>query len=822
MNLRPIRLFLREFLNLVSLLLTLGAAFALAIGDYLTASAIFVSVVLSGVLGFVMEYRADRALLALRSLHTPTATVRRAGLLEEVPVGALTTADVVILATGRRVPADARITQSQVLAIDESMLTGESMPLEKDPGDMVYAGTMVAGGAGEAAVVATGAETALGDIERSVASVEREATPLEIRLAQLGRWLIAAFFIVCALVVVLGLIRGMEAEAVIKTGIALAVGAIPEGLPAVAAITLAVGTRRLARRGAIVRRLDSIETLGAVTTIATDKTGTLTEGLMRVTTIAVPGSGRIAVSGSGYDPEGAFTINGTTLVAGQHPQLRRILFAATLASDAVLEQDEREGWHVHGDFTDAALVVVGAVGEIDRSAFEPLWPRKELVPFTRERRYAEVTLAGEGGDLVLLKGALEAVAPRCSMILLPGGEAPLDDTWRRTIEEENRCLAGAGLRVVALADRQPGTSDRCFLGLVGIEDSLRPESPHAAAEALAAGIRVRLVTGDQPATAIAIASRLGLGAEAWDASVQWDARSAAASPANVIARMTPRQKLEMVQALAAAGEVVAVTGDGVNDAPALRAAHVGVAMGRRGTDAAREAADIVLTDDNFSTITAAIAEGRRIFRSLRLALQYLLTASWGTIAALSAMMVFGEDVPLTALQILWLNLVVHIFPALALATAPSSEDEMRRPPRRREEALLSRPIVFAIATRALFVAAAAVVARTVGDATGSLEHAQSLAYMALALTMLIGAFLPGPAHPEMPRFLASRELLAALVASLLLLTAGVYGPLAGALGTEPATGAEWGLVAVIATVAVGASQLAELLVSRRFPARRAG
>lgn len=738
-------------------LVLIGAAILSAIvHDVKDAVVIGAILVLNGLIGFVQEYRADKSMKALQRLTVPSVRVRRDGAETAVPATEIVPGDVVLLQAGDVTPADARISVAANLRVDESALTGESQPVDKsesalvdadtplaDRCNMVYRGTAVVYGRGEAVVVATGMATELGAIAALLQTTEDTSTPLQRRLADLGKALAVWALGLCAGIMLLGIVRGEPAREMLMTAVALAVAAIPEGLPAVVTIALALGARRMAARNALVRSLPAVEGLGAVTVICTDKTGTLTRNEMTVTHILADGV-QWEVSGVGYEPVGELrAVDGETDAARKG--LQRLLTAGVLCNDAVLRTDAGEGKsRLVGDPTEGALLVVALKAGIDPQALRTAMPRGAEVPFSSETKRMATLHQADGVPLVAAKGSPETLLTACSRIYRSGHEQVLDDATRKAILEQVEQLASRGRRVLALADRHhdamPLDSDLTFLGLVGMIDPPRAEARDAVAECRTAGIRPVMITGDHRLTAEAIATELGI-MQPGDTSM--DGRELDAlglgelekriEHVAVYARVTPHHKLKLVEALQAKGQIVSMTGDGVNDAPALRQADIGVAMGLTGTDVAREASRLVLADDNFATIVAAVREGRVIFDNMRKFLRFLLNTNLAEVLTLLVALLLGWPVPLLALQILWVNLVTDGLPALALGFEPASPDVMRRPPRDPRQGIFTGPMVRAIALNGAFMAAAVLLLMRLGE---DLEYQRTLAVTTLALAQM--------------------------------------------------------------------------------------
>ncbi|MFN9210871.1 MAG: cation-translocating P-type ATPase [Betaproteobacteria bacterium] len=804
-----------QFKNALIVILLVATAASAVLGHAVEAGAITVIVLFAVLLGFVQEYRAERALEALAKMAAPHARVLRDGVEAVVPAREVVPGDLLLLAAGDHVAADARLVHAVELQAQEAPLTGESTPVAKaadaqvaaaaqvgDRRTMVYAGTAVTHGRGRAVVVATGAATEFGRIAGMLSRVEVARTPLQMTLDRLGRSLARAALAVVAVIVVLGLLRGQPFVEMLVFGIALAVAVVPEALPAVVTISLALGVQRLARRRALMRRLPAVETLGSTSVICTDKTGTLTRDEMTVRAVYLDGR-ELEVTGAGYAPEGEFR-HGDVAVA-EDPLLHRLLRAAALANDARLHQHEGR-WRIHGDPTEGALVVAAAKAGLDKPALDAAAPRMHEFPFTAESQRMTTVHADGDGHVAYAKGAPEVIVDCCRAIATREGDEPLTDAARAEVLGAAQAMASRALRVLAIATRervapppQPspasgggGNSHPCeagggsgvsrsaasrrwsgealqgrdwtgrgggaapaseyqrgltLLGLVGMIDPPRPEARAAIATCAQAGIRVVMITGDHPATALAVARELGLATQGQLVTgAQLDALTDAqlarqVASIEVYARVSPAHKLRVVEALQAQGEVVAMTGDGVNDAPALKRADIGVAMGVSGTDVAREAAAMTLTDDNFATIVAAVEEGRGIFANIRKYLAFLLSSNLGEIGLMAGTALAGLPLPLSAVQILYVNLATDGLPALALAVDPPADDLMRQPPRPRREGVFTRPLLVLMLIAGLWstLATLGLFAWALG-AGRSERQAMTLVFVALVLIQFVNAF----------------------------------------------------------------------------------
>jgi len=711
----PWAILFEQFKNVLILVLLVATALSAFLGHGVEAVAITVIVLFAVILGFVQEYRAERAIEALRRMAAPTATVLRDGEESEVPARDLVPGDVVVLRAGNRVPGDGRLIEAVNLQIQEAALTGESVPVEKhvaplsnpelelgDRKNMAYAGTVATYGRGRAMIIATGMTTEFGKIAQMLQTVETTKTPLQDNLDKLGHMLARAALVVVAIIVALGLFRGQPFIEMLVFGIALAVAVVPEALPAVVTISLALGVQRLVKRGALMRRLPAVETLGSTSVICSDKTGTLTKDEMTARRLYVAGQ-LLDVSGAGYEPHGQFSRDGVTVEPS--PALRRLLQAGALASDAhIVRNDAADRWHVKGDPTEGALVVAAAKAGLKKVDLDARFPRLNEIPFTSETKRMTTLHSLAGGVTAYAKGAPEVILESCERQLTADGESHFDATSRSVILDMVRHMASEGLRVLAVAEKTGATLENAernatLLGLVGMIDPPRPEAKAAIQTCGQAGIKAVMITGDHPLTAQAIARELGLlktgrvvtGAELEAMGEAEFEREVEAI--DVYARVSPAHKLRVVTALQKNGHIVAMTGDGVNDAPALKKADIGVAMGITGTDVTKEAAAMTLTDDNFASIVAAVEEGRGIFGNIKKYLMFLLSSNIGEIGLMAGAALLGLPLPLTAVQILYVNLATDGLPALALAVDPPEPDLMRRKPRNHRTGIFTRPVI---------------------------------------------------------------------------------------------------------------------------------
>jgi len=808
--------FAAQFQNALIVILLSATLLSGLLGHTLEAIVITVIVLFAVLLGFIQEHRAGRALEALRKMAAPTAHALRDRIETAVAARELVPGDVVLLRAGDRVPADARVIQAVNLAVDEAALTGESAAVEKtsdalddaglslgDRRNMAYAGTLVARGRGQAAIVATGMSTEFGRIARMVESVEAGRTPLQENLDRVGTTLAKAALVVVALVVAIGLARGLPALQMLMFGIALAVAVVPEALPAVVTISLAIGVRRMVKRNALVRRLPIVETLGSTSVICSDKTGTLTKNEMTVRQVFT-GDRVLDLSGAGYEPAGAVLDAGREI---EPPSaMQALLRAAVLASDArLVARDGRP--HVEGDPTEGALVVAAMKAGLTADGLDAEEPRVAEIPFTSERRRMTTLHTTAAGTAAYSKGAADEVLASCTAQFTPDREVPLTEDCRRRLLGEERRMASEGLRVLAVARKVPASiadaeQGMTMLGLVGMMDPPRAEAAAAVAVCSSAGIRPVMITGDHPLTATAIAREIGVLGE-WrvvsgrdlDAMSDADLDRQVADIA-VYARVSPADKLRVVNAWQRRGEVVAMTGDGINDAPALKKADVGIAMGISGTDVSKEAAGMTLLDDNFATIVAAVEEGRIVFGNIKKYLTYLLSCNVGEIVLLAGAVIAGLPLPLTAVQILYVNLATDGLPALALAVDPPEQDLMRRQPRDPRVGIFTRPVVVMLLVGGLWSALVNVTLFTwLLRAGRPLPDVMAMTFVSLVLIQFFNAYncrsdrLSGFQRP-----LANRWLNLAIAWEMLLLLAIMYVPLfQPAFGTFALAPRDWAL-----------------------------
>jgi Ca2+-transporting ATPase len=870
----PLKLFLHQFKDFMVLVLVGAVIISGLLGEMLDAITIIAIILLNGVLGFFQEYRAERSLRALKEMSAPLAKVVRGGRQEVVPAKSLVPGDLVLLESGDRIPADLRLVDCQQFAVDESVLTGESVPVVKsaDPiaasdlplGDRKncgYLGTMVTRGTARGIVTTTGMSTEMGKIADLIQQTEEAQTPLQRRLDQLGKLLIGIAILLTVMVVVAGVLHGQPLYEMFLAGVSLAVAAIPEGLPAIVTIALALGVQRMIRRRAIVRKLPSVETLGCASVICSDKTGTLTQNQMTVKRLWMGGR-TIEVSGEGYEPAGQLLEAGKPVDGRTDATIRRLSQVAALCNNADLVRqsagtearkkksdgglsDAGNGeWTMKGDPTEGALLVLAAKAGQARSTLELQYRRTREFPFDPVRKRMSVIVAHQGGNLVLTKGASDLLVERCDYLLWDHQVIPLTPSLRQKVLKAGEALAGDALRVLGFAYRELKPQENCeteeqaergliFIGLAGMIDPPRKEVPEAIAKCRQAGIKTVMITGDHGLTAAAIARSIGIlqrdgrvvsGTEL-DA-MDDDQLNRIADKVNVYARVSPSHKLRIVQALQRNGHVVAMTGDGVNDAPAVKAADIGIAMGITGTDVTKEASALVLADDNFATIVSAVEEGRGIYENIRKFIRYLLASNVGEILTMFLAMMAGLPLPLVPIQILWVNLVTDGLPAMALGVDSSESDLMRQKPRPARENIFARRLGWKIISRGILIGLCTLGAfvLTLRAGTGddaSLVHAQTVAFATLVIAQLIHVFDCRSSRSIFHRnLLENRFLVYSVLSSLLLMLAVLYlEPLQPIFNTTALGLRDWALILVAAGIPTFVMGIGSVLGTSR-PTRR--
>jgi Ca2+-transporting ATPase len=835
----PWSLLLDQLKNVLIVILLAAVVLSGVLGHATEAVVITVIVLFAVLLGFVQEYRAERAIEALSKMAAPTASVLRDGEPMDVPAREVVPGDLMLLEAGDRAPADGRVAEVVSLQVEEAALTGESLPVEKqrealadgelpvgDRRNMVHAGTTVTYGRGRAVAVATGMHTEFGGIARLLQTVERSKTPLQLSLDRLGLILARVAIVVVLVVVGLGLLRGQPFLEMLLFGTALAVAVVPEALPAVITISLTLAAQRMVRRNALIRRLPATETLGSVSVIGSDKTGTLTKDEMTARKVFVAGE-MLDVSGAGYAPEGGYSRDGSPVEPST--EVIETLRAAVLASDAQIVHDEADGqWRVRGDPTEGALVVAAAKAEVHKRDLDLDFPRVNEIPFSSETKRLTTLHETPHGVVAYAKGAPEVILESCTRQLSTTGETALDADAREALLVTAQQLAGAALRVLAVARRSDATLETAeremtFLGLVGMIDPPRPEAKEAIRTCEKAGIKTVMITGDHPDTAQAIARELGLltggrvvtGAEleAMDGA-ELDRE---VEDIQVYARVSPAHKLRVVTAFQNRGHSVAMTGDGVNDAPALKKADIGIAMGVTGTDVTKEAAAMTLTDDNFASIVSAVEEGRGVFGNIKKYLMYLLAANLGEIALLVGSSLLGKPLPLSAVQILYVNLATDGLPALALSVDPPERDLMCRPPRTRGTGIFTRPVVTLMVVGGVASGLITLGLFTWALSSGMpLEEAMTMTFATLVLIEFFKAYsYRSDRHSVLERPFANKWLNLAILWELVMLVLVIKVPfLQDAFGTTSLSAEDWLRVAVLAFLIVPVLEAAKWLIRR--------
>lgn len=833
----PLKTFLRQFADPLIYILLIAAAFTAVIQHYIDMWVILAVVVVNAVIGFTQEMKAEQAIRSLVALSAPRAVTIRNGERIELDSTELVPGDVVTLTSGARVPADLRLFDTNRLEIDESALTGESFGVVKetepimeqhpalgDMRNMAFMGTLVISGRARGLVVATGQTTELGKISEQVQKVKPAPTPLQVQLGRFGRWLGYGILAISTLAVLLGLALGRPLTDMVLVGIALAVGAIPEGLPVVVTITLAIGVKRMAGRNAIVRRLNAVETLGSTNVIASDKTGTLTKNEMTVQSIVI-GERLYRVTGVGYEPRGEiYDSEGEPVNIKEYPALELCLRAGLLANESRLGFSPEKQYYPEGDPTEVALIVAANKAGLDTEVQAGLYQTLDEIPFESDHMYMASLHRNRENDerIVFVKGAPERVLQMCSKAVtgVRGEEEPLED--REVFLRQYHNLAADGLRVLALAYRREPADTTAIdpaalqegltlIGMQGMMDPPREEVFHAMAQAREAGVRVIMVTGDHQVTAVSIAKKLKMVSgddvpvltgreleEMTDEELFHKVRYV-----NIFARVAPLHKLRIVQQLIKRGDVVAVTGDGVNDAPALKAAHIGVAMGKTGTDAAKETSDMIVTDDNFASIFQAVKEGRVVFDNIRKVILFLLSTGLAQIILILTSLVVLMPLPLLPAQILWLNLVTNGLQDVALAFEPGEKGIINRPPRRRDEPVISRLMAERLLIIGVVIAAGTLFTFTWALNRGyDIDHARTVSLTTIVLFQLFNVFNVRSERLSIfqMNMLSNPFLFYSVIASLIAQVSIIYVPSFQFVFRTSALGiSDWAVITLVAT-----------------------
>ena len=834
-----LQVFLRQFKSILIAILAIAAVVSFLVGEPQDAAAILIIVVLNALLGYTQEWQAGEAIEALKKMLVQRAVVIRDGEQQEIDASGVVPGDVVLLEMGERVPADLAIVEATSLQVDEAPLTGESAPVDKAPGrlppatdlagrsNMTFAGTTVVNGRGWGVVVATGMETEFGKIAGLSQLVTAEATPLSRQMDVLGRDIGFIALGIAALAVVVGLLQERGLLEMFLVGVSLAVAVIPEGLPAVVTLTLAIGIKTMMQKNCLIRRLPASETLGAVSVICTDKTGTLTRNEMAVVRVKTPGA-EVTVTGTGYAPEGEFLLDGRAIDPGDYPGLRQFLRAVLLCNHATIARDGAGGWRIFGTPTEGALVVAAAKAGLSR---EDAPEAVDEFSFDSTRKRMTIIYREDDGDVAYVKGAPEVLLARSSGVLVDGSVVALTDDLRETIREDIAGYASGGLRVLGAAYRPlpadlPRTADAVeedliFLGFAGILDPPRPEAAEAIRLCRSAGIDVIMITGDNPLTAYAIAEDLGLPSEGALTGTDLEALTddeleARLRVTKVLSRVTAAHKLRVIDILSRKRAVIAMTGDGVNDAPALKKASIGIAMGIKGTDVAKESSDMVLVDDNFASIVAGVEEGRREYDNIARFTRYLLSSNVGEIVAIVGGLLLGLPLILIPVQILWINLITDGLTALALGLEPAEKDVMQQRPRDPGEPILTRAAFTIILALGALLGLLTLYVFS-GLYHIDLDRARTMAFSGLIVFELYNVLNFRSFRFPLHRigFFSNPALLYAILGSLALQVLVVYVPVfQDFLGTAPLTLADWGLLALLGLPVLLAGEVYKILRSR--------
>jgi len=771
----PWDMFLGQFKDVLVLILLISALVSFILGEVSDAMVIAIILILNATLGVVQEYKAEKSLAALKKMTTPNALVIRDGKQARIEATQLVPGDIVLLESGDHIPADLRLSMVTSLKIQEAVLTGESLPVEKtaeiidkdnistgdqDTGDqdnMAFMGTAVISGRGRGIVVATGMKTEMGQIAGMLEEQKQEDTPLQKKLNQVGKKLGLIILVVVGLVVLIGSLRGIKFFEMFLIGISLAVAAVPEGLPAVVTVVLALGVQRMIKKNVIVRRLPAVETLGATTVICSDKTGTLTQNQMTVRKLVLPEK-NIEVEGEGYRPVGKFYQSEQEIQPQTDPDLSLLLRGAVLCNNAELQKNnENNQWEIIGDPTEGALVVTAAKAGYDKKKLEQDYPRVKEFPFDSDRKQmSTLHQTPDGSQIIFVKGAPDQVISFCTYYQKNGTKEEMGESIKNKVLAQNRELAVEALRVLAIAYRlvdkenldeikeiKDAEKELIFLGLIAMIDPPRKEAIESVKTCLRAGIHPIMITGDYSLTAKAIASELGIyhsgdriitGEELEKMSPS--ELEEAVGNTTIFARVSPRHKRRIVSALQKNKQVVAMTGDGVNDAPALKESDIGIAMGITGTDVTKEASDMILTDDNFASIVGAVEEGRKIYQNIKKFIHYLISCNLGEIITIAGAIFIGLPYPLIPIQILWVNLVTDGLPALALGLDPAEKDIMQMPPRDPNKGIFSGKMGFNIFSQGIFIGLLSLSAFYIGISFYSLEIARTMAFATLSFSQL--------------------------------------------------------------------------------------
>ena len=812
---KPLKIFINQFRDIMVMILLAATVISVFLGEIYDSVTIILIVFLNAVLGFIQEYKTEKTLEALKKITSPSAKVYRDGKLTVIKASEIVVSDIAEVEAGDKVPADCVILNSTRLRADESVLTGESVPVSKHPGNadetdnslnnpsVIYAGTVITEGHASVRVIATGKETQIGKISGMISGIEEELTPLQKRLAELGKTVAILCIAVCIIVFAAGILRGEDVFAMLMTGITIAIAAIPEGLPATVTIALALAVNRMLKQKALVNRLHSVETLGCTSVICSDKTGTITENKMTVTNI-LAGTDEYQTEGTGYSISGCIRDeNGGMINTASSPVLKKLLISCVLCSTASISGNtgavqrnraavRSEGqWKVTGDPTEAALLIAAAKGNILSENLESQYRKINEIPFDSETRSMTVTVrTPDGNKMIIMKGAPDVILKNCSFIETENGIVPMDIQTRKKIEETVVKYSDSALRVLAFSTKlssnvENDTSCMVFTGLTGMIDPVRKEAKKAIRLCRNASIDTVMITGDHKNTAVAIARKAGIlrGKKAITGD-ELDRMSDSElcnsiDDYSVFARVNPSHKLRLVKTYKQKGHIVTMTGDGVNDAPAIKEADVGVAMGVTGTDVAKQAADVILMDDNFATLVSAVEQGRCIYSNIRKFVRYLLSCNIGEVLTMFAGIIMGYPVVLLPTQLLLVNLLTDGLPAVALGVEPFDEADMKKPPRKASESFFSGGLMSKIIFRGIMIGLCTLGSfSTILKMTGSTEHARTAALVTLVFSQLIHVFECKSENGNIftVKYFSNLKLIAAVLISLAVITASVYLP----------------------------------------------
>lgn len=823
----PLKILFEQFSDFMVLILLASTAASIFLGEVTEAIAIITIVAVNAILGFIQEFRTEKSMEALKSLAAPAARVIRDGVTVSVPAEKIVPGDVVVLEAGDRIPADAHVVECNSLMADESLLTGESVPAEKKYNDQVFMGTIITGGRARAIVYATGMETEMGRIADMIQEIEEEQTPLQVKLDHLGKYIVFGCLFICSIVTAAGVLRGESIFEMFLSGVSLAVAAIPESLPAIVTITLAIGVQKMLKRNALIRKLPAVETLGCASVICSDKTGTLTENRMTVRKIYA-GEITYSVSGNGYNLDGEFKYGNKKIDVSKDAALRHALEISTLCNNAELKAGNYQrssftekisglfsgsaGVTAMGDPTEIAMLVAGAKAGITADSLGKTYFKIDEAPFDSEKKCMSIICVNDKGETyVFTKGAPDVVIHKCTRVFTRTGVVPMPVIMKKRILETNENMASEALRVLGVGFRKLDSSkynkknienELIFVGLIGMIDPPRGEALKAVQTCKFAGIKPVMITGDHKATAAAVAVELGILEEGGKVvtGIELERMSdvelgKVCEHTSVYARVQPKHKLRIVRSLKAKGHIVAMTGDGVNDAPAIKEADIGVSMGITGTDVTKEASSMILLDDNFATIVAAVEEGRGIYNNIRKFIRYMLSCNIGEVLTMFIGTFLSMPLPLLPIQILWVNLVTDGLPAIALAVDPPEKDVMLQSPRGANESIFSRGLAWMIIFRGILIGLCTLgVFTSIYYFTGDTDTARTAAFVTLCVIQLIHVFECKSERKNIfdIQFFNNIYLVVAVLCSLAMLLGVVYIPFCqGVFETVSLTLNEW-------------------------------